>query len=86
MYSHSSENIAINGMVTASDGNIVMAGKIGSSMLLMKVDTSGSLQWAKSLLIHQETVANSISRASSGTGFIITGKTVNNGNSNAFVM
>lgn len=86
MYSHSSDNIVINSMVVASDGNVVLAGRIGSSMLLMKVDTSGVLQWANSLLFHQEAEAYSISRASTGTGFIIAGKTLNNGNLNAFVM
>lgn len=86
MYAHSSDNIELKSMVVASDGNVVMAGKIGSKMLLIKADTSGTLQWAKSVQIHDETVAYSIARASSGTGFIISGKTVNSGNSNVFVM
>ena len=43
MYAHSSDNIEIKSMAVASDGNVVLAGKIGVKMLVMKVDTSGSL-------------------------------------------
>ena len=83
-YQHASDNIEINSI--AEDGSItLMVGKIGTDMLIMVITSAGTALYSRKFQLRTETVAYSITKSRLTANFLVTGKTVNSGNSNIFV-
>lgn len=62
-----------------------MVGKIGTDMLIMVITSAGTALYSRKFQLRTETVAYSITKSRLTANFLVTGKTVNSGNSNIFV-
>ena len=71
---HASDSITLNAITTSADGFIYMAGSIATKMVIVKITTAGNMEWIKYYEYGSNVEAYSISKATTGNGVIVTGK------------
>ena len=65
--------MSIYGITESADGKIFISGSYGSRCLIMKLDNTATLEWAKYYNFVSGFVSYSIAKAATGNGVVITG-------------
>lgn len=72
-FAHATYDVELGAIAESADGKIFLTGCFGSNCYIVKMDFLGSLEWAKLLNKGDLFNVNSIARATSGNGVILTG-------------